>query len=685
LIHKFLKITFISFLILSACSSDEKKEDFVLSLSTDRVKEVNGLLIDLEQDIAVGQVFGSQSEATRDLIDGAVDRTTSAMRLLLTYDGDLSRVELAYNEISSALYLLEAAGLTEVNEEETFEVFFEVRQIHTELARILGRDENVSVLYNYNFGGGIEPDFRIPFGPDVSQGNGVEWVLNLQIDLPKARLGAYVQARDEHAWMVSRSFDISKVNKPSFSYFSSLLLTSRSSEITLFEVVQRVFQTYVILDLQPDEFVEDIPDSRKILIEYNPDEVPKAEGFHDAWLPPRSLEAYKDHKVSIGFLFDTRNVDFEQFYSWTIFDFEIRGAGKIGFDYDVKPYLPEDLGGFQSLSQVFSGPEWRSGRDGVYINSSSDKPTNAVLMTPFYASNEIPFNSERALLLNIEDKTVGDLKPEQTRVLISTDYRAGAPFDLETQEWTVLDFERTKRKECENFDDPSKCDLTEFSIDLTSYQNEDFVIAFQFTSEVGFQNWDINSFHIKAFGQRVFSLPFTSLDANDLVDVYADFNFLDDRLSDYQFVYAESSPEWSSVSRGVNVSGFNDDDNDSPFEGESRMIGSVVSIPDGVSSVVRLRHTVGYVFGRGPLKVEIRKACLEEDQSLCEPWVELPFSDSVMNRRIDDMTTSDWLTIDSKFSGQDVEFSFYYKATKENTPNWTIEFFEVGLPSEPAE
>ena len=654
----FYAFLFVPF-IISGCNSD-KKEEFVLTLAEEEIDRTRGMLRQLNQDMAFGQVFNSQPDETRALIEVAVERSIAAMNILKTSNNDLSRIELAYNELSSAMYLVETGRLLEVNEEETFEIFNQLGLIQVTLARSLGRDEFETVLYRYNFGDGIEPDFRAPFGKDKF--GDISWATNFQIDLPKAK----ISGRNGYAWMISKAFDISDVTNPQFRFHSALLVSSRDAELTLFEVIERVFKVFIILDMNPNEVIEEIPDERKIRVEYKPSEVPLARDFHDRWLPWRSLENYKDHKVSIGFLFDTREIEYKQFYSWDIFDFEISGAGKIGIEpFFSKPYLPEKLGGFQSLTQVFAGPEWLSGRDGVYINSVPGEKTDSVLMSPFYTTEAIPFQSFRRLRLVIEEElSVDDMS--QAQVIVSTDYRAGLPFDMEDQNWVIL--ERIGEGPQQAFD-------------LTEYQDDDLVIAFRFRSEKENENWDINSFILVGEGQRLFPLPFVSQDSNDSVDIFGTYDFIEDRLRDYIRIAEEDAPEWKKRTSGVNISAHKGG-GEPPFSGGSRLIGKAVDISNNPKNVVRIRHTVGFIKGRGPLKVEVRLACVEEDQASCEPWEEVAFPDSVLNARIDDMTTSNWIELDEKYSGQSVEFSFYYKSDGNNTPNWTIEYLEVATGRE---
>ena len=657
ILNTFIKLKVLVFLcfFLSSCESDNKKnlDSLPSTFSVDGVDETSKLLKKLNEDFALGLVFSSQPDDTKSLIENSLKRSIAGINILKTNNGDIKRVELAYYELGSSLYLMEQARLIEINEELTFDVFNQVSIIVSKLARALNKDETSRVIYKYNFGDGIDPDFLALKGKD--QFGDIKWATNFQIDLPKAK----IQGRQGHAWMVSKAFDLSEVSEPSFTYHSALLVSSRDAELSLYEVVKRVFKTYVLLDLKPGESVEDLPKERKILIEYSADEVPKARDFHDTWLPERSLKAFKGHKVSIGFLFDTRDIEFTQYYVWDIYDFEIRGSGKLNIDpYFLSPFLSEDLGGYQTLSQVFSGPEWKSGSDGVYINSSTER-TDSILMSPLIVTEDLPFNKDKKLRLEVIEE-VNALSKDQAEVLISTDYTPGKAFDEKNQTWISL--ERFKRGSKQVFD-------------LTDFQDKDFVLAFRFRSEIFGESWDINDIFIEAVGQRLFSLPFLSKDQNDMANITTSFIFAEDSTKSYLVEQDDDSPAWTKKPGGINISAHRGN-NEPAFSGGSRLYFSSLELKGNQRNFLRLKHTVGFIRGRGPLKVQVRAHCKESDE-VCNPWEDVGFSDAVLNSRIDEMTFSNWQLIDKKFYGQEIDLSFYYKAFDGNTPNWTIERFEV--------
>jgi len=662
ILNIFIKFEILLFLcfFLSSCESDKTQNSGsgVSTFSVDGIDETSKLLKKLNEDFALGLVFSSQPDDTKSLIQSSLKRSIAGINILQTNNGDIERVELAYHELSSSLYLMEQARLIEINEELTFDIFNQVSIIVSKIARVLDKDEIARVIYKYNFGDGIDPDFLALKGKD--QFGDIKWATNFQIDLPKAK----IQGRQGYAWMVSKAFDLSEVSEPSFTYHSALLVSSRDAELSLYEVVKRVFKTYILLDLKPGESVDDLPQERKILVEYTADEVPKARDFHDTWLPERSLKEYKNHKVSIGFLFDTRDIEFTQYYVWDIYDFEIKGSGKLNIaPYFLNPFLSEELGGYQTLSQVFSGPEWKSGSSGVYVNSSTEQ-TDSILMSPLIVAEALPFNKDKRLRLEVIEE-VKAFSKDQAEILISTDYTPGRAFDEKNQSWVSL--ERYKRGSKQVFD-------------LTEYQDKDFVLAFRFRSEAAGESWDISQIFIEATGQRLFSLPFLSKDQNDMANVSASFAFSEGSIKDYSVEQEDDAPEWTKKSEGINISAHRG--NSTPaFSGGSRLFFSELKLEENQKNYLRLKHTVGFIRGRGPLKIEVRVHC-KEDDDVCEPWEDVGFSDAVLNSRIDDMTFSNWQLIDEKFYGQSIDLSFYYKANDGNTPNWTIERFEVSSVEE---
>lgn len=659
-----------SFVVACGSNKDNETEVATLSLNQSDVTQTHQKLIELDQADVLNQVFTFTPEEDLRLIQQAIEKALSGLQILRRFVNEKKLLERAYNDLSTSVYLIDSFNLLQINDDRVNRVFNDIRVFKSTLARDLGKQYETWVLYKNNFADGIEPEFRAPGGKDTF--GDINWDTNFQIDIPKAK----IQARDGYAWLVSRSFDLRNVTAPAFRFHASYLVTSPDAENTLFEVIQKVFKTYIILDLKPNESLEDLPDSRKILVEYSPDEVPKARDFHDDWLPLRSLDKYKDHKVSIGFLFDTREINYKQFYGWDIFDFELVGAGSFKISpYLYQPRLNEKLGGFQSLTQTFSGEEWLSGGEGAYINSSRDKDTDSVLISPLIAMGPKPYQKKQGLSLHLSESFRNINYPSAAQVLISTDYRVGQPFDYKNQNWKQLERLNPLGKD-QHFD-------------LGPYLNKDFFIAFRFVPGYEFTpksgdtkkidepaSWDIHYLAIESIGSSVNPIPFFSPDANDNVEPIKTFDFLNDNFREYEKVYytTDDSANWKKNTKGVNISAYNGQD-EPAFKGASRLNTKAIILPEE-RNVVRLQHTIGFLNNPGPLKIQIREVCKVSFSWCYGEWKDIDFPDSTF-RRIDEPEYSTWVEIDDRYKGKEVEFSFFYQGQGKNNPNWTLILFEV--------
>lgn len=465
---KTLALLTLCFLFIGCSSEDE--ENTSVSVDLNQVREARQQLSFIEQSIASGQVFANHRDSTRSLVNAAMIEARSGLLILERFTSGapapasepqaqaqkaqltqvqvpLYQAELAYGQLNSSLYYFRRVGLLEGDEEEISPALDLINVVRRNLALALGKDENEWVLYKHNFGEGIEPEFRAPAGKDKF--GRAEWLANFQIDTPKAQVGA----NEGFAWLISRSFDLSQVSNPSFRYFASYLVTGTDNKTQLATVIQTVFQTYILLDLQPGESAEELPVKnedetiqqalargiRRFLVDdYNIDfDVPLGAGFHDAWLPPRTLNQFKDnHKVSIGFLFDTRQIKERQFHNWSIFDFEISGAGSISSEpYTYKPLLSQGLGEMNSLTSIFGGTEW--GADNGNLKVQSDGQTEVALVSPMFTTTPVLYN-DRAMTLFVEEESLIKSDTTVAEILVSTQYIPGRSFSREGQGWVPL-------------------------------------------------------------------------------------------------------------------------------------------------------------------------------------------------------------------------------------------------------
>jgi hypothetical protein len=661
-----LKVFFLFSLLFFAGCDSEKNTSPIAPLNIDQqlVVQTEQQLLNFEQVFSLGQVFRDQPEADQNLLRSALNKARAGLQILRRFPNNLfprAQADLAYNELSAALYLFERIRLLEGDEEETELILNNVRLVRMDLGVSLGYDVSSWVIYKHNFGEGIEPEFRAPEGED--RHGAVQWVTNFQIDLPKAK----VQAREGFAWMVSRSFDLSQVRNPQFRFHASHLVTSPDALLTLFEVVDRVFNVYVILDLEPGESLEEIRKNqpeRMIEVEYSVDEVPLAQNFHDRWLPFRSLAPYQDHRISIGFLFDTRSIEFTQFYGWDIFDFEITGAGLIFSDfYYYEPHFAGSLADFNSESQEFLGEKFQASDSGGAIVESTGE-AEAVLLSPMFFTRKRPFQDHQLNLILEDEARVGE--SSLTEVLISTQYRPGQGFDRHTQGWQVLASLNDSREP------------TLQTIDLNDYVNQEFYLAFYFQSTQANESWHIQTLRLEGQGIQIFNFPFLMPEPQVSIALHTRLDFRNRTAQDLlQTEYEnENAPFWrpSRDNDGMRANGFRrlDDGTVMNRTGISRLIHPNVKLEAG-KNVLRLIHRTRFYRVPHPhFNAYVRPSGSEED------WTLLNFENNDLFVGTGDVfQTSSWALL--PFEDQEVDISFTYQATESEAPEWIIQGLEVGV------
>ncbi len=656
-----LILPFVFTSLLVGCDSSNNQDPSVgVNVDNQLLLETEQRLLDFEQVFSLGQVFRDHPQADKRLIRSALDKSRAGVQILVRYQGSLmpsSQAQLAYNELSSAIYLLEKVRLLEGDTEETSDLFNNIRLLRHDLGNSLGKSANSWVLYKHNFGDGIEPEFRAPEGED--RHGSVQWGTNFQIDLPKAK----VQASEGYAWLVSRSFDLSQVQNPAFRFHATYLVSSRDSELTLYEVVKRVFKVYAILDLKPGESLEKIPEERKIRIEYNPDEVPKARDFHDRWLPFRSLSAYKDHKISIGFLFDTRDIPHPQFYIWDIYDFEIVGAGKI----QSAPYLYEanfssGISPFNSMSSLFLGKSFVADNGAAFVETTETERTDAALLSPMYYARKIPYFDHK-LLLTFKNDLILSGPEAKAEVLISTDYIPGRQFKRQGQGWTPLSVNSAE-------------DTDGSQVDLTDYIGQEFYLAFYFSSKQAGDFWRLTDLMIQGHGTPLYDIPFV-VEENVEIDLNHQFDFTSEEFQQTLITELEEDdgPLWrpSRDSDGMRCNAHRGSDPARP--GWSRMIVPSVKLAEG-KNLLRILHRVKF-FKSSPfehLKVAVRASGSEDE------WQTLNFTPNNLlgdTGSGNEFEYSSWALL--PFENQEVDVAFIYEASETGSPEWIVQALEIGL------
>ena len=604
-------------------------------------------LEDLDRAISLGQVLQNNSQRRRPQIVSAIENARAGVLLLGLKDVTSKQEKDAFSLFTSALGQYESYGILDFEQDRFERVFNRVRELRSLLIDKAGIEDTGWVIYNNNFADGLEPEFQTfaERGDDV-------WVTNFQIDQPKAK----VQARNGKAWLISRPFDISNIEQPSFRYFTSYLVVAPNPILTLPEVIQAVFKTYVILDMKPGESIRDVDKSRIIQIKYDNNNLPLGEDFHDEWVPLKSLEKYRDHKVSIAFLFDTTTLKEQQYHGWTIFDFELHGFGILK-KQPIKTVA--SLHSYNSLSLNFGGEIWKKQpkANGISVSAGVEK-TDAFLLSPLYV---LPSDAQAPKL--IINESIKGLDFGEAELLISENYKGGKnPLDASVQ-WTVLD------SRFELFED------REFAYDLADYIGKSFVIGFRFKSapEKDF-SWSINKLFIESLTANVIEAPYNSPDLDQKYVVHTD-TFKDKK---FKTVYEdeELSPKWKVRKESIGISGFVRGGD--PKTGLSRLILNEADLRSVIKPRVRIRQTMKHVKDLASLSVQVRLSCVGSDDFCENAWEPVQFPTGTFQQFVDDPTTSSWVLLDEKYHNQKIEFSLVYKASKKSTPAWDFINLQVG-------
>lgn len=662
---KVLKLAALSVvLFLSACGSDKNKEDnFVGAFTFDGkngstvyptlIAEIN----ELENALALDQLLQNSPERSKGQILSAIALARSGVRIVAKFDSEnTERMETAHSLFTSAIGQYDSFKALDFEQFRFDEVFNKIKQLREQIGLQLGVEDNYTwVLYNHNFADGIEPYFNMFPGKD-SRGGLVKWVTNFQTGIPKAK----VQGREAWSWIVSKPFPIAHIKNPTFRYFTQFTVVAPNPKDSLNDVVNKAFQTYIILDQLPGEDPETIDPGRKIRINYDIDDLPLARNFHDAWVPKVSLEKYKNHKVSIAFLFDTRQIEETQYYIWDIFDVEIEGAGVWKDPASVySPNFKDNLGGFKSLSLKFGGEKWRSSRDGISVKAGSGE-TDALIISPIYSVTTD--TSRLRMILADSLKGEGSISSE---VLISRNYRGAVdPMSPEIT-WEVL------RSKTEGFEKEQSV------YDLNKYIGSDIVIGFRMKTGADSDTaWFLDQMYLETEGKNLTEVEYSVPDP-DQKFILASQELLKINFRDLRRIYEseELSPEWKKGSKNINISGFVR--GGAPLTGKSQMIFPEVDLTSSTSNKLRINYGMQFVKKESVVKFHIRESCV--DVEVCEnEWAELPFPTSMFTSRLDDMVTSSWVNISTDFDGSKVEISVTYKALKGNTPGFLIDRLEVG-------
>jgi len=659
-----LRLLLSAFILFQVACDDNnaKRTESVIEAQSFGEQDLKSIIDDLnalELAITLDQVLQTNPQRSKNIIVGAIDNARNGVLTLAKFgDSDAEKLKDAYDVLDAAVRQYDDFGILEHEQFRFDEVFNPIRALRGALASKLGvLDDYTWAIYKNNFGT-VEPDFTTY----AERGDSI-WVRNDQIGQTKIK----TEGLRAQSWLVSKPFDLSNIRNPSFRFFTSLLARSRSSEIPVQEVIQQVFKTYVILDLEEGELAHTVPKERRIQIDYTPEDMPLGTDFHDDWTPLKSLSDFTGHKVSIAFNFDTSAIKFTQYYIWTIFDFEIHGSGQFAKTATVNV---SNIKEFNSLSFSYGGEKWKFKDSDMTVRSGIES-SDSMLVSSLYT---LPKSMEKADLIITESLKGADLQSAQ--VLISKNYRGGvSPLD-ESVSWEVLD-ERD-----------GTFDKRDFAYDLRPYLGETVAIGFRYKSQPNKDFvWSVHNLSISSVGAEPVIAPFSVQDPEDnfvvaqtTMDDFSSLKIVDEGK--------DLSPSWKKNSENgetiVKITGRVGRDKP-PKVGAVRLFLGNFNVAQYTKPKIRVRHAMKFNFEPGPTKIQIRKTCAA-DVDPCENfWTDLNFPQDVLNVAfIDELTTSSWIDVPAEYIDSDFEISLFYKAVEkpnernDNTPEWRFRSLQIG-------
>ncbi len=654
-----LKFIFIGLLSLQAsCNNDKKSQNFLIDSFNFENEDFSKLiqdLNDLEQAIALKQVLNVNSKNRIQKILAAINNArTGALTLAKFGEKDLQRLQDAYDIFSTAIAQYDSFGVLDFEQSRFDKVFNGVKSLQFLVAKKLGIASSYTwVLYNHNFADGIQPYFNMFSGKNL-----LNWVTNFQTDIPKAK----VQGRSSFSWMVSKPFSLKGIKNPSFRYFTQLTVVAPNPKYSLNDVINKVFQTYIILDQLPGESPEEIEPSRKIRVNYNIDDLPLARNFHDAWVPKVSLEKYRGHKVSIAFLFDTRQIKETQYYIWDIFDVEIHGAGVFKGSASIyAANFNENLGGFKSLSLNFGGERWGKSKKGDLLVELGLATTDALILSPLYFVSE---NIDSLRLVLTETLIGRDFITAE--IVVSTNYKGGVSPTSKGIVWEVLS----------SHNEPFNNKRSVFN--LSKYKGESIVIGFRFTSHKGTNiSWNIHSFYLETEGEDLTKIEYVVPDL-DKKYIIVSYDLLSDAYKNFKKIYDDPklSPKWQIRKDSGFIGGFVK--GKPPLLGASRMVFPELDLSVATNIKIRITHGITHLRNPNVLRIQIRFSCAKI-KGVCEnPWENIVFPEGTFKDASRDLKMFSWVNIPDKFLNQKVETSIFYKGEKGNTPEWMVRSIDIG-------
>lgn len=355
--------------------------------------------------------------------------------------------------------------------------------------------------FSYNFSSNVEPFDTFPKN---------SWETNWALDSSFIKFSG---RSGDAAWLMTPQFDLKNVKDPSFR-ITHLFLVNKNSSEAVFDrkkILNEAFTVYVSTQYEPGEDPNPLGKSVSPTDPGNPwgwekldlGPLPNSYEFASIETPLIDLSAYEGQKVTIAFYYNMAPSLGFHYTTWQISRFELIGSGNVTYTQAPEPPTPlaeitfksRSLEPFQTLAKEPEGSKWvpfsLGDTNWAKVDTGSRKPTNSWLLSPIFK-----IKNQKNLALDIME-VVNTPAWENFRILISPTYRGGDP---ELASWVEVD--RTPDEPVRN---DSWVDHQIPLIDVSIYQNQDIVVAFQFvdSGNSGFRGWEVEWLRLWGEGEPI--------------------------------------------------------------------------------------------------------------------------------------------------------------------------------------
>jgi hypothetical protein len=637
--------------LIMACSDKAVGPEVTDSPLAPMIKEAN----QIKEAMDNGRIFRFTSDRDRQIMNGMIRDARSALMALATDPNDERAILLGARvlaERDSLVITRSDQGTTS----DFFERFYSI--IHEAAKR-----NNIDLgdvdwrMYSTSFSTGVAP-----WGLFT---NGTNWGTGISLD------ESYISAQgpSNKAWLISPSFDLSRVEKPSFriSHRTRIDRNDRLGDRFSRPLInQEVFRAYVstnYTDGDPEE-------ANWTRLDLGP--MPAGVDFHNVLTSKIDLSRFRSTNTTVAFVFNADpTVVGSHWINWTIFRFELLGKGNKAPMTARASMLMEqgftrnDLNGFHNLRFSEAAPSFEP------FGFTANQIRFARIFTNGQAGDSWLI-SPTISLANIEQATleikerVNNPKFEKMQILISDSYQGGDPL--------AATWETIQRQNLPAIPDNTWTNVTSSNLNISRYLGRDVVVAFRFQPQASDNiAWQIETISLMGIGPRVTPKPYAlnfvppwQRDLND-IEVIKDIDF-SKGLDGMRFETVSGSPaRWDITTRNEDtylvISGHSPSGN---RVGTTRLVSQEFTLSNE-RNLVQIRQAMNFydrpVADREKVKILLQRENGEEQALIFE---------QAPNGRSWAVISSERMELDEDLRNEKVRLILEYSSDSEDAPNWNV-------------